>query len=323
MVFREIVKGAAEKVGTMAVTKGVEWTAARIEHGVDKIGKKLDNKVDRIFVDSERPKENELPESDLETEVTDNEDFSDSERPKDSSEPEWDEREIDEKSLGVDEEDSNLKDVDEKNIKLDVQTEQDTIKTEKNDKKDSPEYKEDGTRDLTEDEKNQLKEKLEWSDDKLKKCTIDEDGTIHFKTDRCDLEGKTAENGVPYERKTVEINGVKIEGVFPKFESVFNTKLDNDKLTSKTYAKDCNAKLKEAVENNNELKNKFTLEQQTDIAEGRTPIGYVWHHNEEPGKMQLVKREDHDRAIGGAAHTGGNSLWGADSVDSNKKGESF
>lgn len=39
--------------------------------------------------------------------------------------------------------------------------------------------------------------------------------------------------------------------------------------------------------------------------------------------MQLVKREDHDRAIGGAAHTGGSSLWGPDSVDNSKKGESF
>ena len=89
------------------------------------------------------------------------------------------------------------------------------------------------------------------------------------------------------------------------------------------HAKECNAKLKEAIENDPELRSKFTPEQIKDIEEGRTPSGYVWHHNEEPGKMQLVKREDHDRVIGGAAHTGGNSLWGADSVDNSKKGESF
>ena len=41
-----------------------------------------------------------------------------------------------------------------------------------------------------------------------------------------------------------------------------------------------------------------------------TPSGYVWHHNEETGKMQLVKVEDHDRTQGGAAHTGGKALWG-------------
>ena len=191
------------------------------------------------------------------------------------------------------------------------------------DSSDAPEYNEDGTRELTEDEKQYLKDKLGWSDEKLKKCTIDENGVIHYKTDRSDLEGKTSENGVPYERRTIEINGVKIEGVFPKFDSAFDTELAPENYKSKAYAKECNAKLKEAVENDPELRSKFTEEQLKDIEEGRTPTGYVWHHNEEPGKMQLVKREDHDRAIGGAAHTGGNSLWGADSVDNSKKGESF
>lgn len=189
--------------------------------------------------------------------------------------------------------------------------------------KNSPENNEDGTRELTDEEKQELKDKLGWSDDKLKKCTIDENGVIHYKTDRCDLEGKTSENGVSYERRTIEINGIKIEGVFPKFESIFDTQLAPDNYKSKAYAKECNAKLKEAIENDPELRSKFTPEQIKDIEEGRTPAGYVWHHNEEPGKMQLVKREDHDRAIGGAAHTGGNSLWGADSVDNSKKGESF
>ena len=185
------------------------------------------------------------------------------------------------------------------------------------------EHNEDGTRELTEDEKQALKDKLGWSDEKLKKCTIDKDGVIHYKTDRCDLEGKTSENGVPYERRRIVINGVVIEGVFPKFNSVFDTELAPDNLKTKAYAKECNAALKEAIANDPELRSKFTPEQIKDIEEGRTPTGYVWHHNEEPGKMQLVKREDHDRAIGGAAHTGGNSLWGADSVDNGKKGESF
>lgn len=177
------------------------------------------------------------------------------------------------------------------------------------------------TRELTEKEKQELKDKLGWSDDKIKKCTIDEDGVIHYKTDRSDLEGKESENGVPYERKTIEINGVKIEGVFPVFDSAFDTELAPDNLTTKAYAKECNAKLKEAIENDPELRSQFTEEQLKDIEEERTPTGYVWHHNEKPGTMQLVKREDHDRVIGGAAHTGGNSLWGADSVA--KKGVTF
>lgn len=216
--------------------------------------------------------------------------------------------------LNTDKESSDNKEVeDEKQSDVEVKSETET-------KADSDEKE---TRELTEDEKQYLKEKLGWSDDKIKKCTIDKNGVYHYKTDRCDLEGKTSENGIPYERRTVEINGIKIEGVFPKFESIFDTQLNPDKLKTKVYAKECNAKLKEAIEKNPELKKKFTEEQLKDIAEGRTPTGYVWHHNEEPGKMQLVKREDHDRVIGGAAHTGGNSLWGADSVDNSKKGESF
>ena len=39
--------------------------------------------------------------------------------------------------------------------------------------------------------------------------------------------------------------------------------------------------------------------------------------------MQLVKEKDHNIAVGGAPHTGGSSLWGPDSVDKGKKGESF
>lgn len=186
-----------------------------------------------------------------------------------------------------------------------------------------PENYDDGTRDLTDDEWQAVKEKTGWSDERRKKCTVDEDGVIHYKTDRCDLEGKTAECGVPYERKTIEYNGVIIEGVFPVFDSAFDTELPLEKYQSKEYASECNAKLKEAVQNDPELRSKFTPEQLKDIEEGRTPTGYVWHHSEEPGKMQLVKKEDHDRTVGGAAHTGGSALWGPDSTDKKVKGEMF
>lgn len=201
--------------------------------------------------------------------------------------------------------------------------EKETSEGKEKSKNDNTEKIEDETRELTDAEKQELKDKTGWPDRIINKCTIDENGIYHLKTDCSYLEGKTAENGVPYVRRIVEINGVKIEGVFPKFNSAFDTKLNPDNYKSRAYAKECNANLKEAVKNNPELRSKFTEEQLKDIEEGRTPTGYVWHHNEEPGKMQLVKREDHDRTIGGAAHTGGNSLWGADSVDNSKKGENF
>lgn len=182
---------------------------------------------------------------------------------------------------------------------------------------------ENSTRELSEEEKQKLKDTLGWGEKQLIKCTIDEDGIIHYKTDRSDLEGKTSENGVPYERKAIEIKGIKIEGVFPVFESLYDTILPPEKYQTKAYARECNASLREAVQNDPELRKKFTDEQLKQIENGKTPDGYVWHHNEDPGKMQLVKREDHDKCIGGAAHTGGSSLWGPDSVPSPQKGEQF
>lgn len=283
--------------------------------GTEKIGKFFtsdfmltESKEKNRFPDSERLKEIDLPifDKDSGNDMWDEVSFS-SDRPENTDGPQWEEQAFEAESK-------------ESNDGNTEHTSDNAKKTEMN----NPEYGEDGTRELTDKEKQELKEKIPWSDDKIKKCTIDKDGVIHYKTDRCDLEGKTSENGVPYVRKTIEINGVKIEGVFPEFDSVFDTELSPDNYQTKAYAKECNAKLKEAIENDPELRSKFTPEQIKDIEEGRTPTGYVWHHNEEPGKMQLVKREDHDRAIGGAAHTGGNSLWGADSVDnSSTKGECF
>lgn len=181
----------------------------------------------------------------------------------------------------------------------------------------------DETRELTDAEKQELRDSLGWGDRQISKCTIDENGVIHYRTDRSDLEGKQAENGVPYERKQIEINGFKIEGVFPKFDSIYTTELSAENQKSNAYAKECNAKLKEAIPNDPELKSKFTAGQLNDIENNRTPTGYVWHHNETPGKMELVKRSDHDRVVGGAAHTGGSVLWGPDSVNKVKMGENF
>ena len=168
------------------------------------------------------------------------------------------------------------------------------------------------TRELTDEEKTNLQETLGWTDKQIAKCTIDEDGVIHYRTDREDMEGKTGENGVRYERKTIDIHGVKVEGVFPIFESVCDVQLPEDleQASNARQFKECNKQLQERVENDPELRNAFTDEQLEEIEDGDTPSGYVWHHNEETGKMQLVKDQDHDRTQGGAAHTGGKALWG-------------
>lgn len=168
------------------------------------------------------------------------------------------------------------------------------------------------TRELTEDEKAMLQETLGWTDKQISKCTIDEDGVIHYKTDREDMEDKTGENGITYERKTVDIHGIKVQGVFPVFESVCDVQLPEDleKASNACQFRECNKQLMENIDNDPELRDSFTEEQLEEIEDGDTPSGYVWHHNEETGKMQLVKVEDHDRTQGGAAHTGGKALWG-------------
>lgn len=175
------------------------------------------------------------------------------------------------------------------------------------------EKKEDTTenRPLTDEEKEYYKKKLGCSDSTLDKLTIDENGKLTLKTINEGKEGSEGENGVRYEKKIIIINGVEIEGVFPVFDSKFDTYLSEDMLDSSDtkQEKECNEKLKEELEKNPEMANQFTDEQLEQIKNGDTPDGYTWHHNEEQGKMQLIKTEDHQAN----RHTGGKAIWGGGS----------
>lgn len=165
-----------------------------------------------------------------------------------------------------------------------------------------------GCRYLSDDEKERYKNELNCSDNFLNDAYIDSDGVLHVKTINEGKEGTMGENGVLYERKTVVINGIKVEGVFPKFDSKFTTDLPSE-MYSDSDAKQfkyCNDKLKEAVENDPELAKQFTPEQLEQIKNGDTPSGYTWHHNEEAGKIELVYSYDHSVN----RHTGGKSIWG-------------
>ena len=124
------------------------------------------------------------------------------------------------------------------------------------------------------------------------------------------MEGqKHPETGVLYERKpTKDANGEPDEGVFPVFDSVFDAQLPEElyQASDKIQNDECNNQLKEAVENDPKLAEKFTPEQLEQIKNGDTPDGYTWHHNEETGKMQLVDSETHAKT----GHTGGKVIWG-------------
>jgi len=119
--------------------------------------------------------------------------------------------------------------------------------------------------------------------------------------------------GVPFERKTImNENGEMIEGVFPNFESIFDAKIPEELYgeSDKKQFKYCNEQLYEAIENNPDLKKQFSEEQLEQIKEGLTdgtaPDGYVWHHDAECGKIQLVEYNTHAQT----GHTGGRVVWG-------------
>ncbi|TNY99588.1 HNH endonuclease [Vibrio parahaemolyticus] len=171
-----------------------------------------------------------------------------------------------------------------------------------------PECEEGETRPLTQEEKDHHKEKLGCSDYLIDKATIDEDGKIHLKTRNESKEGQTGEDGVIYERKTVEINGVEIEGVFPQFNSAIDVQLPEELIKAKdtAQAEYANEALKEKVENDPEFAKQFSDEQLEQIENGETPDGYTWHHSEEYGEMQLISTEDHQNN----RHTGGKAIWG-------------
>ncbi len=116
------------------------------------------------------------------------------------------------------------------------------------------------------------------------------------------------ETGVLFEKHAVELpNGRVIEGVFPKFEAVYETKLPDQllKATSSRQTHYCNEQLRQAIERDPGLKENLSERQLQQIQEGTTPDGYTWHHHEEPGRMQLVDALVHMKT----GHTGGREIW--------------
>ncbi len=147
----------------------------------------------------------------------------------------------------------------------------------------------------------------------IEKCVINPNGVIRLKTMNETLSGKEhLETHVKYEQKIIDINGTKVEGVFPKFKSEFETLLPNElnKSTDKEQFCYCNKQLYDAINNDPKLKGKFSSDQieqiKDGIKDGTAPDGYVWNHNETLGRMELVDFETHNKS----AHTGGKSIWG-------------
>ena len=133
----------------------------------------------------------------------------------------------------------------------------------------------------------------------------------HLETINEKLEGQRhPETGVKFEKHEFTLNGERVEGVFPKFDSIFDTKLPKDmyKMSREIQAKYCTQQLKEEIARNPELAKEFSPRQLKQIENCESKISNLtWHHNEIPGKMQLVDSKIHTDT----RHTGGYSLWGA------------
>ncbi len=137
--------------------------------------------------------------------------------------------------------------------------------------------------------------------------------TRHIKTINEDLKGKTYPGtDILYKKHVFRLEGEKVEGVFPVFNSKFDTYLPKElrNASDTEQFKYCTEKLRQRIERDPEFAKKFTPRQLEQIKTGAPRIsGLTWHHNEVPGKMQLVNTTDHEKC----RHTGGRSIWGGGS----------
>ena len=135
----------------------------------------------------------------------------------------------------------------------------------------------------------------------------------HLTTINESLEGKTCSGtNVEYRKHVFTLNHEKVEGVFPVFESIADIRLPKDLQTASDSEqfRYCTKQLANRIENNPEFAKQFTNRQLEQIKNGEPRIsGLTWHHNEIPGKMQLVNAAEHATC----RHTGGRSIWGGGS----------
>ncbi|WP_061810474.1 HNH endonuclease [Rossellomorea vietnamensis] len=123
-----------------------------------------------------------------------------------------------------------------------------------------------------------------------------------------------ADTHVPFEAKVIELpNGEVVEGTFPVFESDFSVVLAEDAYLADDYThfRIANDTLYQSILQDPSLVDKLGLNANDveALSYNETPEGYVWHHSEEPGVLQLVNEDVHQDT----GHTGGRTLWGGGS----------
>jgi hypothetical protein len=136
--------------------------------------------------------------------------------------------------------------------------------------------------------------------------------SIRIETTNDHLAGSVhPETGVPFLENTVELtNGQDVTGAFPVFDVDYEVQMDESLYLQSDYVhfSYANQELYDAIQAEPDLADDLGLSQQDvqTLSQGDTPDGFTWHHNEEPGVLQLVDQDTHANT----AHTGGRELWG-------------
>ncbi|WP_051348369.1 HNH endonuclease [Peribacillus kribbensis] len=140
--------------------------------------------------------------------------------------------------------------------------------------------------------------------------TDDSSDEYVIQTVNADIEGDVHdETGVPYEKETIELsNGQLVTGVYPDFQETAAVSIPEDLYLESDYVQfeAANSYLANQLELNPELRGEFSSEQLDQIRMGETPDGYVWHHHQVPGRLELVPEGIHAHT----GHTGGRFIWG-------------
>ncbi|MFF2499534.1 HNH endonuclease [Peribacillus sp. NPDC058075] len=144
---------------------------------------------------------------------------------------------------------------------------------------------------------------------------LDVEESVRIETTNDHLVGSEhPETGVPFTERTVELpNGQDITGVFPSFNDEYEVNIDESLYLQTDYVQFsyANQELYDHIQAEPELADVLGLSSQevAGLSHGDTPDGFTWHHNEEPGVLQLVNQDIHANT----AHTGGRELWGGGS----------
>lgn len=168
-----------------------------------------------------------------------------------------------------------------------------------------------GTKEVQElvEASNEISNKIKAFENKHKEVKLPR----HITTINEGLAGqKYPGTNVEYRKHTFILDGEKVEGVFPVFDSKLDTHLPRDlrNASDTEQFKYCTQQLAKKIEDNPELAKQFTARQLEQIKNVEPRIsGLTWHHNEISGKIQLVDAIEHNTC----RHTGGRSLWGGGS----------